>query len=220
MRNGEDFTQADLALAEEAIGHRFRDQELLKTCFTHKSYSNARGGENNERLEFLGDAVIELCITEKLYKSLPEAEGRLTELRQKYVSQTALEQAAERAGIKRFLRYSGGENNVGGKTASNLFEAVVGGLYLDGGLEVVRSFLAKYLELTETENYKTLLQEYVQERTKKTPVYNTVGEEGGKYLCTVSALEKRAQGWGESKKAAETAAAKQLYLLLTARCVN
>lgn len=219
MRNGEDLTERDLTAAEEAIGYSFRDKSLLKTCFTHKSYSNARGGENNERLEFLGDAVLELCVTENLYRNSSSDEGALTELRQRYVSQTALESAAERAGLKRFLRYSGGENNVGGKTASNLFEAVIGGVYLDGGLDEVRAFLARYLELTESENYKTLLQEYVQERTKKTPVYSS-REEDGKYRCTVRALGKEAQGTGDSKKAAETAAAQRLYQILTKECGN
>lgn len=219
MRNGEDLSQADLIRAEEAVGYTFRDKSLLKTCFTHKSYSNAHGGENNERLEFLGDAVLELCVTENLYRNSVANEGALTELRQRYVSQTALEGAAERAGLMRFLRYSGGESNVGGKTASNLFEAVIGGVYLDGGLEKVRSFLARYLELTETKNYKTLLQEFVQERTKKTPVYSS-REEGGGYSCTVRALGREAVGTGDGKKAAETAAAEKLYQILTKECIN
>ncbi len=213
MRNGETWTESDLIAAQEAVGYRFHDPELLKTCFTHKSYSNARGGENNERLEFLGDAVLELCVTELLFKRYSLSEGRLTELRQQYVSQTALERATERAGLKRFLRFSGSENNVSGKTASNLFEAVIGGIYLDGGLEEVRKFLERYLSMSESENYKTILQEYVQERTKKTPVYS-VTEQDGKYVCRVSALGKEASGAGESKKAAETEAAKQLCQIL------
>lgn len=213
MRNGESWKESDLVAAQNAIGYRFHDEGLLKTCFTHKSYSNARGGEDNERLEFLGDAVLELCVTEALYKSSPLNEGRLTELRQQYVSQTALERAEERAGLKRFLRFSGGENNVSGKTASNLFEAVVGAIYLDGGIEEVRAFLTRYLSISESENYKTVLQEYVQERTKKTPVY-LVSERNGKYVCSVSALGKKACGEGESKKSAETEAAKKLCRIL------
>lgn len=210
MRNGEDFTEEILAEAQRAIGYTFRDRALLKVCFTHKSYSNARGGENNERLEFLGDAVIELCVTEMLYKNCPLDEGRLTGLRQQYVSQTALEKAAENIGLKRFLRYSGGESNVGGKTDSNLFEAVVGGIYLDGGMNAAYDFLSRFLEFAASENYKTVLQEYVQEIVKKTPVYVVTATDGG-YECLVSALGKEARGTGESKKAAETEAAKRLY---------
>ncbi len=216
MNNGEDFTAADLRGAEEAIGYSFRDRNLLAMCLTHKSYSNANGGGDNERLEFLGDAVLELCVTEQLYLHNGAAEGELTVLRQRYVSQSALEAACDRAGLMRYLRHSGGENNVGGKTASNLFEAVLGGVYLDGGMEEAKKFLWRYLALTELENFKTLLQEYVQERAKRTPVYETRAAGSG-YVCTVSALGKSARGDGESKKAAETQAARQLYRNLTER---
>lgn len=210
MHNGEDFRKADLHAAEETIGYTFRDKELLKSCLTHKSWSNMNGGEDNERLEFLGDAVLELIVTEALYKSTHLSEGALTGLRQQYVSQTALEAACERLGLKRFLRYSGGENNVGGKTASNLFEAVLGGIYLDGGMKEARLFLNKFLEMSDTENYKSLLQEFVQERAKTTPTYSVKEAEGG-YTCVVKALGREACGKGSSKKAAETEAAKSLY---------
>ena len=116
----------------------------------------------------------------------------------------------------RFLRHSGGEKNLGGKTRSNLFEAVIGGIYLDGGMEGVRPFLKRYLMVCPTGNYKTLLQEYVQEREKRTPVYLT-RERGEGYFSTVTALGERAEGFGESKKSAETAAAQKLYQILTAR---
>jgi len=203
-------TEETFSLAEEQIGYHFRDRELLKTCFTHKSYSNAYGGKDNERLEFLGDAVLELCVSEMLFHACRGDEGRLTELRQQYVSKAALEQAAERAGIKQFLLYVGSDSNVGGKTASNLFEAVIGGIYLDGGMQEVRRFLTRYLSLAATENYKTYLQEYVQAREKRIPVYETT-EKDGKYVCRVSALGKSAAGEGESKKTAETIAAKNLW---------
>lgn len=210
MHNGEDFREADLHAAEKTIGYVFRDKELLKSCLTHKSWSNTNGGEDNERLEFLGDAVLELIVTEALYKSTHLNEGALTGLRQQYVSQTALEAACEKLGLKRFLRYSGGENNVGGKTASNLFEAVLGGIYLDGGMKEARLFLNKFLKMSDTENYKSLLQEFVQERTKTTPTYSVKESEGG-YTCVVRALGRQAVGKGSSKKAAETEAAKSLY---------
>ena len=216
MNSGEDWTEQTVRAAEDTIGYSFRDKTLLKTCFTHKSYTNHFHEEHNERLEFLGDAVLGLAVTDMLYHENREDEGRLTELRKQFVSRSALERAEERARLMRFMRYFGGEENVRGKTASNLFEAVTAGIYLDGGMEEVKRFLKKYLTEIETENYKTILQEYVQERTKKTPAYSTK-EENGKFLCRVSALGCEAHGEGESKKAAETQAAKNLYTILIER---
>ncbi len=217
MRNGEDFAAGELEEAERILGYTFKNRELLKACFTHRSYSNLFECKDNERLEFLGDAVLELAVTEQLFRTREgEGEGALTELRQRLVSQSALERASERLGLMRYLRHSGGESNLGGKTSSNLFEAVVGGIYLDGGMEEVRPFLLRNLSLIAPANYKTLLQEFVQERTKSRPVYETHAEGEG-YVCTVSALERRAEGRGESKKAAETSAAEQLYQILIAR---
>ena len=216
MNNGENWTEETFALAEKTLMHRFRDKELLLTCFTHKSYANAFGGEHNERLEFLGDAVLGLAVTEQLFGRRSEDEGKLTERRKGYVSQSALEHAEKKAGLMRFLRYSGGEHNVGGKTASNLVEAVVAGLYLDGGMEAVGTFLDRYLVFTDTENYKTMLQEYVQECVKDTPCYETRATDGG-FSCKVRALGRSAKGTGASKRAAETAAAKELLRILTER---
>lgn len=213
MNSGEDWTEQTAALAEKAIGYCFRDKALLKTCFTHASYTNVSGEPSNERLEFLGDAVLELSVTENLFKNCSADEGKLTELRKQYVSQNALSRAEERARLMRFLRFSGGESNVKGKTASNLFEAVVAGIYLDGGMGAAEKFLARFLTVTETQNYKTLLQELVQERTKNTPVYETENRNGN-YVCRVRALGEEAAGEGASKKAAETDAAKTLFFRL------
>lgn len=216
MNSGEDWSEQTAAQAEEAIGYRFRDKELLKTCFTHTSFANISKGEHNERLELLGDAVLGLCVTEDLYRRSSEDEGKLTEQRKQFVSRSALECAEKRAGLMRFLRYSGGLNNVSGKTASNLFEAVVAGIYLDGGMGEVNAFLHRFLAETQTENYKSLLQELVQKHPGSFPEYRVV-EQNGKFHCTVSALGDSAQGEGESKKAAETAAAQALYHKLTKR---
>ena len=216
MNSGEDWNEQTAKQAEEAIGYRFRDKELLKTCFTHTSFANISKGEHNERLELLGDAVLELCVTEELYHRSSGDEGKLTELRKQYVSRSALECAEKRAGLMRFLRYSGGLGNVSGKTASNLFEAVVAGIYLDGGMEEVKAFLHRFLAETQTENYKSLLQELVQKHPNSFPEYRVV-EKNGKFQSTVSALGDSAQGEGDSKKAAETAAAQALYHKLTKR---
>lgn len=211
-----DWTEALARGAEEAIGHRFSDRALLKTCFTHASLTNETGEPSNERLEFLGDAVLELCVTEQLYCSSAEDEGALTERRQRLVSQTALELAESRLGLVRYLRYTGGDDALRGKTRSNLFEAIVGALYLDGGMRAAKEFLARTLTETQPQNYKSLLQEYVQALARTRPVYSTEQSSEG-YRCSVSALGESAFGSGKNKKAAETQAAESLYRILTER---
>ncbi len=213
MLNGEDWTQETYLLAERAIGYQFTQKELLKQCFTHKSYSNAFGGENNERLEFLGDAVLQLIVSDALYRRAPVSEGKLTEKRKEYVSKQPLEVACQRAGILRFLRYSGGENNIHGKTESNLFEAVTAGIYLDGGMNAARDFVKRFLLPQERADYKNKLQERVQEKDKSLPEYR-VAEKDGAFVCEVFALGYRASGTGTSRKAAQQSAAKSLLEIL------
>ncbi len=217
MNSGESFTKELLTEAERAIGYTFKDKTLLENSLTHKSYSNACGGENNERLEFLGDAVLEIIVSEWLYGSRPLAEeGELTALRQQYVSKTALKNLCKKAGFMRFLRYTGGKQNLGSKTVESLPEAILGAVYLDGGMEEAKRFVGRFVVAADTENYKSLLQEYVQKRTKRTPEY-TVREKEGKYLVTVRAMEEEGEGEGASKQAAEVAAAEELFRKLTER---
>ena len=200
----------DFGALEEILGHRFSDRSLLLTAFTHSSYAAHYGTESNERLEFLGDAVLELIVTEMLICTSSGDEGKLTELRKQYVSRSALEKAEARARLMPHLLYEGSGENIGGKTASNLFEAAIGALYPDGGMPCAKRFLKKYLSVIATENYKTLLQEFVQERQREMPEYHVRGE-AGHFECTVSAMGMEATGMGGSKKAAETAAARELY---------
>ena len=208
------WTEETARAAQDAIGYTFSDRSLLYTCFTHASCA-AGGEESNERLEFLGDAVLELIVTERLYRDVGAREGVLTELRKRYVSKEALLCVERRIGLMRFLRYMGGEDALRGKTASNLVEAVIGALYLDGGMAAAQAFVARTFEETEIANYKTALQEYVQKIAHETPVYETSAYAGG-YASTVCALGVRAAGTGANKKAAETDAAKNLYgILLT-----
>ena len=212
MNRPRPFGEAEYCAIEQTVGYTFRDKKLLLTAFTHSSLAKAEGERDNERLEFLGDAVLELVVTEMLFLSSRADEGKLTELRKQYVSQPALEQAEARLGLMQYLRYTGGENNIAGKTRSNLFEAVAGAIYLDGGLDAARKFLLANLVEIESENYKTLLQEYVQDRAHTTPHYATE-EDGGVFTCTVTALGKHATGRGTGKKAAETEAAKNLLCI-------
>ncbi len=208
-----DWKEGTEAQAERAIGYVFSDKALLKQCFTHKSFTNYCGESNNERLEFLGDAVLEFIVSEELFLKDDTDEGRMTEKRQRYVSREALTAAADKAGVLAFLRYAGGEDTISGKTPSNLFEAVIAGIYLDGGMNAARSFLKRFLEERDTDNYKSLLQEFVQERAKRAPVYTSETTDNG-YRSTAFALGKQAEGFGLSKKLAECDAAEKLFKLL------
>lgn len=194
---------------ERIIGYSFRDPALLLTAFTHSTYAEHFGEESNERLEFLGDAVLQLVVTEMLYAAMDGDEGVLTERRKQYVSKHALERAEGKMGLMRYLRYFGGEESVGGKTSSNLFEAVAGAIYLDGGLAPAAQFIRSHISVIRSENYKSMLQEYVQERERETPRYRVTATESG-FECTASALGASATGMGASKKAAETEAARKL----------
>lgn len=215
MRNGEDWTKETQRAAEEALRYVFTDKTLLKTAFTHKSYSNAFGGADNERLEFLGDAVLEFLVSEMLYSSNSGDEGDLTEARQRLVSKAALSVSCERAGLLPYLRYSGGEENLKGKTASNLFESAIAAIYLDGGLPPVKEFLRTYLKESAVVNYRNLLNEFVQARAKTLPECDEPRFENGEFVCTMRALGRSAEGRGSSKQLAEMQAAEKLYKYLS-----
>ena len=216
MNPSQDWDESIPALAERAIGYNFQNKALLKQCFTHKSFADTFGGGHNERLEFLGDAVLQLVISESLFLSDGTDEGSMSEARQRYVSREALTKACDKAGILRFLRYAGGADTISGKTPSNLFEAVTAGVYLDGGMKAARAFLKRFLQENEFCNFKSLLQEYVQGRTKRPPQYETRECENG-YECVVYALGQKAEGFGKAKKAAEAAAAENLLKLFKER---
>ena len=218
MNNGQDWTEETVRAAEHAHGYTFCDKELLRKAFTHPSYKNFRACEDNDQLEFLGDAVLQLCVSEKIYAEQPAlTAGEMTEARKKCVSKEALTAAERRADLMRFLRFSGGEENVRGKTASSLFEAVAAGIYLDGGLKAASEFILTFAVRVEDKNYRSLLQELVQSKIRQgggKAVLYTGREENGEYVCTASALGVSATGRAKFKKAAEKAAAKALYQLL------
>ena len=207
---------------EEKLHYHFKNKELLITALTHSSYANESKTPTlyNERLEFLGDSVLSVVVANYLFHHSTRPEGELSRMRASLVSEDALFQFAQEINLGEYLRLGRGEERCGGRTrpsvVSDAFEALIAALYLDGGMEGVRPFLKRYLMVCPTENYKTLLQEYVQEREKRTPVYFTE-ERGEGYQSTVTALGESAEGSGESKKSAETAAARKLYQILTAR---
>lgn len=215
---------------EKRIGHAFKDKRLLETAFTHRSFLNenrAPGREHNERLEFLGDAVLELVVTEFLYAKYPnENEGALTSYRAALVNTVSISDAATKLGMNEFLLLSRGESKDTGRARAiilaNAFEAVIGALHLDAGYEVAQRFIAEQLfHKTEEvvakklwQDPKSRFQEMSQEKHGATPVYEMVSQTGPdhdkKFVSGVSINGTRiAVGEGKSKQEAEVAAAEK-----------
>lgn len=206
----------------------FSNQDLLTTALTHRSALNehiSTSTESNERLEFLGDAVLELATTEFLYQTLPhEQEGKLTAFRSALVKTTTLAEVATELGLGEKLYLSKGEEATGGRTNISLLadtmEAVLGAMYLDQGLETVKTFLAKHLfpkfdviqEQRLYKDAKSALQEYVQAQGHEAPQYNVLSEVGPdhdkEFTVEVLAMGRKiAEGSGKSKQQAQQAAA-------------
>ncbi len=214
---------------EKKIGVSFKDKNLLIQAFCHRSYLNENPDfylGQNERLEFLGDAVLELVVTEYLYKNYPQrSEGELTNWRAALVNSKVIGDAAERLGFYDYLLLSKGEKRGNGKARlyilADTFEAFIGALYLDSGYEKVASIIEKELiselpRIIELELYKdpkSELQERSQEETGITPLYKVMEEKGPdheRHFLVGVYLEEQFLGKGEgwSKKEAEEAAAK------------
>ncbi len=213
---------------ENRIGVRFKNPALLREALVHTSYLNENPGidvGSNERLEFLGDAVLGLVVAQLLYQDHPEMdEGRLTELRAHLVRRDTLARAADRLGLGEHLQLGRGEEAAGGrKRPTNLarvFEAVVGAIYLDAGIEAASQFIFGALEAEigsvrerrVPADPKSRLQEYAQSRWQATPVYRTVRIEGPdharRFAVEVSVADDvLGSGEGRSKQLAEKAAA-------------
>ena len=212
----------ELKESEKRIGYTFRNKELLITAFTHSTYANVHGGEDKERLECLGDSVLQMVVAEALYfrkeKDRALREGEMTVLRQMMVRKEALLDAVERLGLKDFLLIEGGAANVGDKTVSSLFETVTAAIYLDSGYRAAKKFISDNLVFRVERNFKGELQELLQKRGEHTPRY--VLEKEGKdnnplFVCHATASGVQAEGSGKSKAAAEQAAAKKLLEILT-----
>ncbi len=218
----------DFATFEQKIGKSFSDKGLLENAFTHRSYINEnRHGakEHNERLEFLGDAVLELVVTEFLYAKYPKKnEGDLTSYRAGLVNTSTLSTVATGLGMNDYLLLSKGETKDVGRARqyilANTFEALVGALYLDQGYEGARSFIHEHLlPLTDDivndhlwQDAKSRFQELAQDKTGITPSYKMLGEEGPDHdkrftMGVFLAEEEIAQGAGKSKQEAEQDAA-------------
>jgi ribonuclease-3 len=223
---------ADWNEVQNELGVFFRQQPLLQQAFVHSSYSNESTGSplpSNERLEFLGDAVLNFVVTEKLYREFPKLpEGELTQLRASLVCRETLAELASSLKLGTWLSLGRGEEASGGRTkASNLanaLEALTGALYLDQGLAKARGFIIRQLrpELKKIKsgklapNYKALVQELVQGEKRPTPVYRLVKASGPDHLrqFTVEIVvegKALARGTGSNKKAAENQAARAAW---------
>jgi ribonuclease-3 len=218
--------------AEETLGAAFNDIGLLVTAFTHRSYVNEHKKtvhEHNERLEFLGDAVLELAVTEYLYATYPEPEGILTNWRSALVRTESIGAAAAKYEFEGFLRLSRGEKRgtarARAQILANCFEAVIGALYLDQGYEAARKFIEKSLlstlpNILETGSWmdaKSHLQELAQSTESATPVYKVLKEDGPDHEKTFTigvfvAGKLRGEGEGPSKQIGQQQAAEQALI--------
>ena len=212
---------------QENIGYKFKDQELLKKALTHTSYAYEHNVESNEKLEFLGDSILEFISSIYLYKNYPKLkEGEMTKVRATVVCEKSLYKVAKKHNFSDFLylgkseRLSGGENRPA--ILADSVEAIIAAIYLDGGLEEARRFIEENLKYeieiaskhVGQKDYKTVLQEKLQEHGEVKIVYTIINEKGpdhdkifeAKVECNGKQL---AVGTGKSKKQAEMQAAKK-----------
>lgn len=199
------------AACEKALGYTFRDEKLLYTAFTHSSYVNEHRGEANERLEFLGDCVLNFIVGVRLYgEDKAAAEGSLSSRRASMVSRAPLARIVDSLGVMDMLEVGAGVNKAdfSVKARSDLYEAIIGAIYLDGGLSACESFLDRtFFGFVEPErDYKTELQDYSVKRGIEA-VYDTVPTEGG-FTCTVDVGGAYFTGSAKTKHGAQIAAAK------------
>jgi ribonuclease III len=218
---------AQASLIEERIQYTFFDKNLLKLAFVHRSFFNEHRDiveQHNERLEFLGDSVFGLLVSDYLYSKLPiETEGHLSHLRSQIVEASSCAQMIQKLHIAEFVLLGRGESMNDGRgretILSDLFEALIGAIYLDGGLEEVNKFFLRHFEdqmmahlSMPMRNWKAELQDYSQKKYQKPPTYKVVKETGPDHskIFHVHALieeQEVGQGTGSSKKEAAQNAA-------------
>ncbi|MBN1829996.1 MAG: ribonuclease III [Deltaproteobacteria bacterium] len=225
----------ELLVLERAIDYRFSNPRLLDTALTHRSYVNENQDcavDDNERLEFLGDAVLQLCISDLLIRKFPNSpEGQLSKIRSSLVNEKPLAETAKRLSIGALLLLGRGEELSGGRrkpsVLADAFEAVIAAIYTDGGYETTRAIIERlFLSLVEDENShlmdkdpKTLLQEYTMLAFRIMPRYDPLGDSGPDhdkiFRVRVSVgTTAAAVGQGKSKKEAEQEAAREALRVL------
>ena len=221
-------TQPYVEFAKQKLGVTFNDITLLITAFTHRSYVNEHkktAKEHNERLEFLGDAVLELVTTKFLYDNFDDPEGTLTNWRSSLVRTESIGDAAAKEGFEPLLRLSRGEKRGTSERArvqilANAYEAVIGALYIDQGYDAAKAFIERTLIVTfdtilktgSWQDPKSRYQEVVQSKEGFTPQYRVLSEEGPDHdkIFTIGVYvddDLRAKGTGPSKQSAQVAAA-------------
>lgn len=220
----------DIYGCEEKLGYSFKNKMLLRKCFTHASYAYEHGESDNELLEFFGDAIIEFVVTEYLYKNAYGDEGKLTKKRSDIVSKEPLLRVVKKLGLTEFVLLGRGQEkrvNQDEKLFSSIYEAVVAGIYIDGGIKAAKNFIndtliADYVShvnrqqkkaAEKTNDAKNRFQEYVQKHKLGSVSYETLWKKGPDHMpeFRVAALlngTRVAEGEGQSKKAAEANAAK------------
>ena len=218
----------DIDGCEEKIGYSFKNKMLLRQCFTHSSYANEHKEQDNELLEFFGDSILEFVVTEYLFKHAKGDEGDLTHERVDVVSKTPLLNAVLRLGLDKFVLLGKGladNNRLEEKLYSSIYEALVAGMYLDGGITVVKDFIKRTLiaeyenakkikakKTKQTDDYKSKLQAYVQKKKLGSIRYELLWKKGPdhmpKFRVAVTLNGARiAEGEGDSKKSAEMTSA-------------
>lgn len=213
---------------EDNIGYKFKNKDLLKLALTHSSYANETKGHTqyNERLEFLGDAVLQLVTSEKLYTENPDMpEGKMSKKRASLVCEEALAVYSKQIEMGSFLLLGKGEESTGGRERPSIladaFEAVIGAIFLDGGIESAKPFILRFLNDTDLhlQDFKTVLQEIIQKNPGERLSYVVVGENGpdhDKSFTVEVHLNSNpiGKGVGRSKKQAEQQAAKEALVLM------
>ncbi|BDQ38403.1 ribonuclease 3 [Pseudodesulfovibrio nedwellii] len=219
---------------QDCIHHRFGQVKFLEVALTHSSFANEQEvNQDNERLEFLGDAVLELCISEEGFKRYPRAaEGQLTRIRSQLVKEQSLAAIARDLDLDKYIRLGRGEELQGGRERDALLadalEAVLGAVFMDGGFEVAKRTILNIFEgewpeqamLPETKDYKSRLQEVAQERFRERPVYVLAGTSGPEheklFMVDVTLPESEVfRGVGTSVKRAEQESARAALKFLS-----
>lgn len=227
------MNQPNLESLQKEIGYHYKDQELLLTALTHRSCLNeADIAESYERLEFLGDAILEMLISDYLFKNFPDKqEGFLTAARSATVRTEALSSLAKTLDLGSVIRMSKGEESTGGRnnpsTLEDVVEALIGSLYIDGGLPAAKSFFDRYIiPMADTvvsedrlKDAKSALQEAAQSKGMRTPTYKVVREIGPDHDKTFESAaiingSQVATGIGKSKQDAEQKAAQKALKLI------
>jgi ribonuclease-3 len=223
----------DLYRLSETLGYTFKNTNLLEQALTHRSFE---GSDNNERLEFLGDAILSATIAEALFRKFPTAtEGELTRLRATLVKGETLAEMARTMGLGDLLRLGFGELNTGGfrrsSTLEDALEAIIGAIFIDSNINTIQALLLKWFTErlnavspeTATRDSKSLLQEWLQSKNFALPSYEVLKEEGPDHdktfyvKCTVTACNATTEAKGVSKKIAEQRAAQAMFELLSSK---